>query len=139
MNKNPTNTRSMTHHHEKSEKSEEVPRNRARRQVAVGSCGLPRSAAMSLQHNTYFDGGVQSIGYEREGARQSVGVMAAGEYHFGTDAPERMTVVSGELVVKLPGSDDWQAFGSGTSFDVPGSSGFDLQVASSTAYLCEYL
>ncbi|HWJ61801.1 MAG TPA: pyrimidine/purine nucleoside phosphorylase [Acidimicrobiales bacterium] len=75
---------------------------------------------MSLQHNTYFDGGVQSIGYEREGARQSVGVMAAGEYHFGTDAPERMTVVSGELVVKLPGSDDWQAFGSGTSFDVPG-------------------
>ena len=39
-----------------------------------------------------------------------------------------MTVVSGELVVKLPGSDDWKAFGAGTSFDVPGSSGFDLQV-----------
>ena len=94
---------------------------------------------MSLQHNTYFDGGVQSIGYEQDGARQSVGVMAVGEYHFGTDAPERMTVVSGELVVKLPGSDDWQSFGAGTAFDVPGSSGFDLKVASSTAYLCEYL
>ena len=94
---------------------------------------------MALQHNTYFDGNVQSIGFDREGARQSVGVMAAGEYHFGTDAPERMTVIQGELVVLLPGADDWQAFGAGTAFDVPGASGFDLQVAAPTAYLCEYL
>lgn len=94
---------------------------------------------MSLQHNTYFDDNVQSIGFERDGVRQSVGVMAAGEYHFGTDAPERMTVVSGELVVLLPGSDEWQSFGAGTSFDVPGSSGFDLKVAAPTAYLCDYL
>ncbi|WP_426574484.1 pyrimidine/purine nucleoside phosphorylase [Aquihabitans sp. McL0605] len=94
---------------------------------------------MALQHHTYFDDRVQSIGFEQEGARQSVGVMAAGDYHFGTDAPERMTVVSGELVVQLPGSSDWQAFGAGTSFEVPGSSAFDLQVAAPTAYLCEYL
>jgi uncharacterized protein YaiE (UPF0345 family) len=94
---------------------------------------------MSLQHNTYFDGGVQSIGYQQGGAHQSVGVMAAGEYHFGTDAPERMTVISGELVVKLPGSEEWQAFGAGAAFDVAGSSGFDLRVAAPTAYLCEYL
>lgn len=93
---------------------------------------------MSLTHNTYFDGAVQSIGFERDGARASVGVMAPGEYHFGTDAPERMTVVAGELVVKLPDA-DWQAFGAGTSFEVPGSSGFDLKVATATAYLCDYL
>lgn len=91
-----------------------------------------------LRHNAYFDGNVQSIGYELDGARESVGVMAAGEYHFGTDAPERMHVLAGELVVKLPGSDEWQAFGPGTAFDVPGSSGFDLQVAAPTAYRCEY-
>ena len=94
--------------------------------------------AMSLSHNTYFDGSVQSIGFERDGARSSVGVMAAGEYHFGTDAPERMTVASGELVVKLPDA-DWLTFAAGTSFDVPGSSGFDLKVAAPAAYLCEYL
>lgn len=94
---------------------------------------------MALQHTTYFDDAVQSIGFERDGARQSVGVMAAGEYHFGTDAPERMTVVSGELVVQLPGSEEWQAFGPGAAFDVPGASGFDLKVAAPTAYLCEYL
>jgi uncharacterized protein YaiE (UPF0345 family) len=93
---------------------------------------------MPLQHNTYFDGAVQSIGFARDGARVSVGVMDAGDHHFGTDAPERMTVVHGELVVRLAGG-DWQAFGAGTSFDVPGSSSFDLQVAAPTAYLCEYL
>lgn len=94
---------------------------------------------MALQHNTYFEGSVQSIGFERAGARQSVGVMAAGEYHFGTEAPERMTVVSGELTVQLPGTDEWTAFGPGSSFDVAGSSGFDLKVSTPTAYLCEYL
>lgn len=94
---------------------------------------------MTLTHNTYFDGGVQSLAYEQDGATSSVGVMAPGEYHFGTAAPERMTVVRGELTVQLPGSDTWRAYGSGESFDVPGDSGFDLRVAASTSYLCEYL
>ena len=93
---------------------------------------------MALEHNTYFDGAVQSIGFERDGARSSVGVMAAGDHHFGTAAPERMTVVHGELEVRLDGSDDWETFAAGGSFDVPGDSAFDLRVAAPTAYLCEY-
>lgn len=94
---------------------------------------------MALQHNSYFDAAVQSVGFTRDGARQSVGVMDAGEYHFGTDAPERMTVVAGELVVLLPGAQEWTTYGAGAAFEVPGSSGFDLRVAAPTAYLCEYL
>lgn len=94
---------------------------------------------MTLTHNTYFDGGVQSLAYEQDGATSSVGVMAPGEYHFGTAAPERMTVIRGELTILLPGTDEWRAFSSGESFDVPGDSGFDLRVAGSTSYLCEYL
>lgn len=94
---------------------------------------------MSLEHNSYFDGAVQSIGFQHEGARASVGVMAAGDHHFGTDAPERMTVVHGELVVRLAGSGEWASYGAGTSFEVPGASAFDLRVAAPTAYLCEYL
>lgn len=93
---------------------------------------------MALQHNTYFNDDVQSIGFDHAGARASVGVMDVGEYHFGTESPERMTVVHGELVVQLPGS-DWQTFTAGSAFDVPGDSGFDLRVATPTAYLCEYL
>ena len=50
-----------------------------------------------LKHNSYFEGKVQSIGFERNGRRATAGVIDAGEFHFGTDAAERMTVVSGEL------------------------------------------
>lgn len=94
---------------------------------------------MNLTHNAYFDGGVQSIAYNQDGATSSVGVMAPGEFHFGTGAPERMTVIRGELNVQLPGTDEWRTFGAGEAFDVPGDSGFDVRVSASTSYLCEYL
>jgi uncharacterized protein YaiE (UPF0345 family) len=92
-----------------------------------------------LKHNTYFEGNVQSIGFERNGRRATVGVIAPGEFHFGTDAPERMTVVSGELEVKLQGEATWRAYAAGTSFEVPGKSGFDVRARQPSAYLCEFL
>lgn len=92
-----------------------------------------------LKHNTYFEGKVQSIGFERLGRRMTAGVIAPGEYHFGTDAPERMTVTSGELWARLPGGGDWRAYPAGTVFEVAGKSGFDVRAADPAAYLCEFL
>jgi purine/pyrimidine-nucleoside phosphorylase len=90
-----------------------------------------------LKHNTYFDGRVQSIGFERLGRRMTAGVIAPGEYHFDTDAPERMTIVSGELEAKL--GDVWRAYPAGTTFEVPGKGGFDVRAREPAAYLCEFL
>jgi purine/pyrimidine-nucleoside phosphorylase len=92
-----------------------------------------------LKHNVYFEGKVQSIGFERNGRRQTAGVIDAGEFHFGTDAAERMTVVSGELSIKLDGSSEWKSYAAGTSFEVAAKSGFDVRVANPSAYLCEFL
>jgi uncharacterized protein YaiE (UPF0345 family) len=92
-----------------------------------------------LKHNIYFDGGVQSIGFERNGRRQTVGVVDVGEFHFGTDGAERMTVVSGELWAKLPGENAFRAFAAGTSFEVPAKSGFDVRATAPAAYVCEFL
>ncbi|MDH5911162.1 pyrimidine/purine nucleoside phosphorylase [Vibrio splendidus] len=94
-----------------------------------------------IKENTYFEGGVKSLAFNQAGAGAdvSVGVMAAGEYTFGTAAPEKMTVVKGALIVKRVGDDDWTTYQSGESFDVAGDSSFDLQVKEATAYLCEYL
>ncbi len=91
-----------------------------------------------LKHNSYFDGNVQSIGFERLGRRMTVGVIHPGEYHFGTDAPERMTVTSGEIEAKL-GNDGWRVYPAGTVFEVPGKSGFDVRAREPAAYLCEFL
>ncbi len=91
------------------------------------------------KHNSYFDGKVQSLGFERNGRRATAGVIEAGEFHFDTDAPERMTVISGELWAKLPGESGWRAFPAGTTFEVPAKSGFDVKAAGPSAYLCEFL
>jgi uncharacterized protein YaiE (UPF0345 family) len=93
----------------------------------------------ALTHNSYFDGGVQSIGFSRNGLRATVGVIAPGSHHFGTDAAERMTVVSGTLRVKLDGS-DWLVYPAGTAFEIAAKSGFDVEaVGGPAAYLCEFL
>ncbi|WP_105901293.1 pyrimidine/purine nucleoside phosphorylase [Vibrio gangliei] len=92
-----------------------------------------------IKENTYFEGSVKSLGFTQQDGDSSVGVMAAGEYTFGTAAPERMTVVKGALTVKLPGTQDWVTYQSGESFNVIGDSSFDLKVEVATAYLCEYL
>lgn len=92
-----------------------------------------------IKVNSYFEGNVQSLGFTQQDGDSSVGVMAAGEYTFGTVAAEKMTVVKGALSVKLAGAQDWVTYGAGESFNVAGDSSFDLQVKESTAYLCEYL
>ena len=52
-----------------------------------------------------------------------------------------MTVISGELFARLPGSSaaDWRAFPAGTTFEIPGKSGFDVRATAPSAYLCEFL
>jgi uncharacterized protein YaiE (UPF0345 family) len=92
-----------------------------------------------LTHKTFFDGRVQSVAFERNGRRTTAGVVDVGEFHFDTDAPERMTVISGELWAKLPGETAWRAFPAGTYFEVPGKSGFDVKATAPSAYLCEFL
>jgi len=88
--------------------------------------------------NEYFDGNVTSIGFQTETLPATVGVMLPGEYEFGTNQKETMTVVSGALTVKLPGATDWKTFDQGSSFIVAANQSFQLKVAIDTAYLCTY-
>ena len=88
--------------------------------------------------NEYFDGKVKSLAFQTAGGPATVGVMAPGEYEFGTSTLEIMTVVSGALTVKLPGSDDWKDYRAGASFTVEAGRKFHLKVAVDAAYLCLY-
>ena len=91
-----------------------------------------------LQVNEYFSGNVKSIGFDNADQRATVGVMAPGEYEFGTGAPELMVVIRGALTVLLPGETEWQTFADGQQFNEPGNSKFQLKVAVDTAYLGEF-
>ena len=88
--------------------------------------------------NQYFDGKVASIAFQTATLPATVGVMAVGEFEFGTSQKETMTVVSGALTVKLPGSSEWKTYRAGDHFVVPPNAKFQLKVAEETAYLCTY-
>jgi len=46
--------------------------------------------------NEYFEGKVKSIAFENSEGKFTSGVMAPGDYEFGTTSVEIMTVVSGK-------------------------------------------
>jgi len=89
-------------------------------------------------HNTYFGGAVQSLGFERNGRKQTVGVIAPGKHHFDTGGAERMTVVCGELLIRI-GNGEFRHYPQGTSFEVPAKTGFDIVAEAAAAYWCEFL
>ncbi|MCU7940156.1 MAG: pyrimidine/purine nucleoside phosphorylase [gamma proteobacterium symbiont of Bathyaustriella thionipta] len=88
--------------------------------------------------NEYFDGKVKSITFNSIDGDATTGVMAAGEYTFGTSTIELMTVTSGQMQVKLPGSDEWLTYESGDTFRVEANQSFDVKMATDVAYLCVY-
>ncbi len=95
---------------------------------------------VEIAGNSYFDGAVTSRTVNfADGSKKTLGFMLPGEYEFGTAAAELMEITSGELDVKLPGSDAWVSIKGGESFSVPADSKFQVKVRSVTDYCCSYL
>jgi hypothetical protein len=88
--------------------------------------------------NEYFDGKVKSLAFTAAEGPATIGVMAPGEYEFGTSTVEVMTVVSGALTVRLPGTVAWKDYKAGESFTIEAGKKFQLKVAADAAYLCLY-
>lgn len=88
--------------------------------------------------NSYFEGKVMSLAFRPEEGPATVGVMAPGEYEFGTDTVEIMSVIAGRMTVQLPGADEWREYRPGDSFTVEAGKKFRLQVPEESAYLCRY-
>ena len=88
--------------------------------------------------NEYFDGKVKSIAYETIEGPATIGVMAAGEYEFGTSSVEHMTVTSGKMIIQLSGETEWKEYTEFETFIVPKDSKFKLKIAEDTTYRCLY-
>lgn len=90
--------------------------------------------------NVYFDGKVTSrTVLFANGERKTLGIMAPGEYEFGTADKEVMEIMAGSLQVQLSGSSEWKTINAGNTFDVPANSKFKLEVAQLTDYCCSYV
>jgi purine/pyrimidine-nucleoside phosphorylase len=93
-----------------------------------------------LKANIYFDGKVVSHTLRfPDGSKKTLGLVYPGQYHFSTDAAERMEITSGTCSVKLDGKSDFARFAPGEAFDVPAKSGFDIRVETGIAeYVCSF-
>ena len=88
--------------------------------------------------NEYFDGKVKSLGFENNNGAVTIGVMAAGEYEFGTSTVEYMTVTSGKMTVLLPGETKWKTYNEYETFIVEKDTKFKVKVDEATSYKCVY-
>lgn len=88
--------------------------------------------------NNYFEGKVASLAYESAEGKSTLGVMADGEYEFGTSQHEKMTVIQGKLTIQRKGATEWESFGPTQSFEVEANSSFKVKAEGNTSYLCQY-
>lgn len=90
--------------------------------------------------NVYFDGKCVSHSLTlADGSKKSVGVILPSMLTFNTGAPEIMETVAGSCRVKLAGESEWKAYGAGQSFNVPGNSSFEIEVAGEPYhYVCHF-
>jgi len=92
---------------------------------------------MSIKHNIYFNNQVQSLGLDTEEGKATVGVMVPGEYRFNTSGDEAMTVIAGELNVKLPHG-IWEIYYPQETFEIAAGQAFDVSCQKDVAYICYY-
>jgi uncharacterized protein YaiE (UPF0345 family) len=91
-----------------------------------------------FKSNQYFEGKVVSIVLESNEGKATVGVMAKGEYEFGTGSIEVMTVISGQLTIQQPGETEWKTYKKFESFLVEKDVKFKVKCSEDTPYLCLY-
>jgi len=91
--------------------------------------------------NVYFDGRVVSHTLLfPDGSKKTLGLIYPGTYHFGTDAAERMDITDGACSWVVDGGTEVQSNGAGSSFEVPGKSGFTITVTEGICqYVCSFL
>ena len=99
-----------------------------------------QNVTITKKANVYFDGKVTSRTITfADGSKKTLGIILPGDYRFNTDAKELMEILAGTLQVQLPGSEEWQTFQGGTSFEIPAKSAFSLKVSALTDYCCSFL
>jgi hypothetical protein len=49
-----------------------------------------------------------------------------------------MELVEGECRVRLAGTEAWVGYAGGQSFEVPGDSSFEIEVAKAVHYICHF-
>ena len=94
--------------------------------------------------NIYFDGKcVSHTVLFPDGSKKTLGVIFPSILSFNTGAPEVMELNAGKCRVRVNGPNgemgDWESFGGGESFSVPGNASFDIETQEMLDYICHFV
>jgi uncharacterized protein YaiE (UPF0345 family) len=86
-----------------------------------------------MEHNVYFEGKVQSLGFQIDGLGATVGVVDPGEYDFGpARRREKIQVVIGFPTI------NGKVRGPGDQVEIEVGGEIKISVTSPVGYLCLY-
>jgi hypothetical protein len=92
-----------------------------------------------IKVNEYYEGSVKSMAIELSEGRFTVGVIEPGDYEFGTDTIEIMTVVCGEISAMLPGETEFKSYKPFEAFRIEKGERFKMKVTAPCSYRCQYI
>ncbi len=98
---------------------------------------MNNSIKESVNHNTYFEGKVQSLELETLQGKATLGVMKKGCYTFSTSSEEKITLITGIMNVKVKDG-AFRKYVDQEEFLVEANSSFEVKCDSDVAYLCYY-
>ena len=90
-----------------------------------------------MKHNQYFGGAVQSLSFRSADQNATVGVIEPGTYTFNTSTPERMSVVTGTLMLHEHDGIK-RTIGPSMEFTIPAGAEFKVECDANVVYICYY-
>ena len=92
-----------------------------------------------MVHNVYYDGAIQSIGFDSDEGEATVGVVKPGTYTMPTDCVEHITMLSGSGRVKI-GEQDVRVFNRGDLIVLPANVEvvWEIPPGADTCYICHF-
>ena len=85
-----------------------------------------------MKHNSYANGGLQSLGFSDKGLATSVGVVDPGRYTFTTDSEETIQCLTGLLVINN------ESCAPGQKVVINKGVTFTIEAKESSSYICTY-
>ena len=86
----------------------------------------------------YHGDKVMSLTYDDSEQSFSVGIIAPGEYQFGSLKKEIFTVTSGKIGFWVESDEGWTTCNITESFTIPEHKNFKLTVIETSSYICFY-
>jgi len=86
----------------------------------------------------YHGDKVMSLTYDDKMQSFSVGIIAPGEYQFGSLKKEIFTVTSGKIGFWVEDEEGWTTCNTGEEFNIPEHKNFKLTVIETSSYICFY-